>query len=217
MFFYFLCVFSAYSLAAATGRGEAAVRSAKQKLDFPKYLEIIITKILNVKTILFHRVRPPDDPVEVLSKDDEIITKYIIENYEENYEKRETRTTLHDEEECMIRKEINATENERNTLLSSIKFQPLNPRQFKLFNIEYSKVISSENYNGDKKSKLITENNITITNTSRKLDTISKVYENITKNFNTLVIKQMRQIQSYAPAVSYSAKLDNDSLLSNRK
>ena len=104
LFFYFLCVFSAYSLAAATGRGEAAVRSAKQKLDFPKYLEIIITKILNVKTILFHRVRPPDDPVEVLSKDDEIINQNIIENYEENYEKRTTGREAGQEEEFKHRK-----------------------------------------------------------------------------------------------------------------
>ena len=113
---YFLCVFGAYSLAAATGRGEAAVRSAERKDDFPNNLEVFIPRNIYEKVILFQRVRPPDNPVEVLRKDDENLPKYIIEINEKISEKLHTDTTSRDEKEYATQKDNYETENEKNEL-----------------------------------------------------------------------------------------------------
>ena len=116
MFLFFLCVFGANSLAVALGREDAAVRSAEQNNDFSKLLEIFISKIISEKTILFHRVRPPDTPVEKWKEMVKIIPKNIIQNYNKIHRKNNIIPSSDREFEFETRKQKYKSDDEINSL-----------------------------------------------------------------------------------------------------
>ena len=69
MFFFYFCVLVTNSQAVALARESGDARSAKENSDFSK-MRIYYSKQIIEKIILFHRVRPPDNTVEISTKNE---------------------------------------------------------------------------------------------------------------------------------------------------